>query len=142
MTAATESIRRAKAKEHLCLMRALSQELERAMTAVALNDLPQLEESIANQQELSSRLTLVANELSLSTSAGEAIAEDAIDPKMILEIRAANGELQKLNLRYSILLKHASRSVELMAAMFSGLRGQLQEASGPRLKHQTWSCRM
>jgi hypothetical protein len=30
----------------------------------------------------------------------------------------------------------------LMASLFNSFQGQLQEASGPRFKHQTWSCQM
>jgi hypothetical protein len=58
------------------------------------------------------------------------------------QIFAANDTLQALNQRYSILLRLSSHSVALMASLFSSFKGQFQEASGPGLKHQTWSCRM
>jgi hypothetical protein len=58
------------------------------------------------------------------------------------QIRTADGTLQQLNRRYAALLQHSSRSVALMTSLFSSFHGQFQEASGPRLKHQTWSCQM
>jgi hypothetical protein len=65
-----------------------------------------------------------------------------LDNDMTNQIQAASGVLQKLNLRYAALLQHSSRSVALMASLFSSFKGQFQEASGPRLKHQTWSCQV
>ena len=58
------------------------------------------------------------------------------------QIHGAAETLQTLNQRYSALLQHSSRSVALMVSLFSSFRGQIQEASGPRLKQQTWSCQM
>ena len=61
---------------------------------------------------------------------------------MMTPLGGVNRRLKRLNLRYAILLKYSSRSVALMAALFNSYKGQFQEASGTRLKHQTWSCRM
>jgi hypothetical protein len=58
------------------------------------------------------------------------------------QIRSASQTLQRLNQRYAALLRHSSRSVAQMASLFSSFQGKFQEASGPRLKHQTWSCQM
>jgi hypothetical protein len=58
------------------------------------------------------------------------------------QIHSASDSLHRLNQRYAALLQHSSRSVALMTALFNSLRGQIQEASGPRLKYQTWSCQM
>jgi hypothetical protein len=60
----------------------------------------------------------------------------------MLQVQTAGDTLQKLNRRYAALLQHSSRSVALMASLFSSYKGQIKEASGPGLKHQTWSCRM
>ncbi|MGB6720815.1 MAG: hypothetical protein WBE72_08485 [Terracidiphilus sp.] len=116
--------------------------MEKAMQAMAHNDLEAIEESIANQQELSRQLNSLADELSAPVPERPTATPESIDPDLMLEIRAAAAELEKLNLRYSILLKHSSRSVALMASLFSSFRGQFQEASGARLKQQTWSCQM
>ncbi|HZP04931.1 MAG TPA: hypothetical protein VFB43_08525 [Terracidiphilus sp.] len=116
------------------------------MQAIAQNDIDALEQSVANQQEMSSQLNHLADDLSSPAETPLTFSSDSIDHSidhdLMHEIRSAAGELQQLNLRYSILLKHSSRSVALMASLFSSFRGEFQEASGARLKQQTWSCQM
>lgn len=112
------------------------------MRAIASNNLNELEESVANQQSLSLQLGDLADHLRDSALAQRAASAGAVEPDLVLGIRAAADELNRLNLRYSILLKYSSRSVAMMAGLFNSFKGQFQEASGPRLKHQTWSCRM
>lgn len=141
MIAAEAPTRTDRPQEHLQLLRSLSSELERAMRAIAGNNLRELEESVSNQQALSLQLGRLADELRASALAQEAVAADPVEPELMREIRDAAGELNRLNLRYSILLKYSSRSVALMAALFSSFRGQIQEASGAGLK-QAWSGRM
>jgi hypothetical protein len=142
MTAAGVQDRELKAAEYLQALHALSRELERAMQAIAQNCLAEFEESVEAQQTLSSRLTELAQELSAPLGTDTAETEASLENDMTNLIQSASGTLQKLNLRYAALLEHSSRSVALMASLFSSFKGQFQEASGPRLKHQTWSCQM
>ena len=134
--------RELKAAEYLQSLRDLAVELERAMDAIARNCLAEFEESVEAQQSLSSRLGELARELSAPLETDTANTEARLDHDMTNLIQSASGTLQKLNLRYAALLEHSSRSVALMASLFSSFKGQFQEASGPRLKHQTWSCQM
>jgi gas vesicle protein len=134
--------RELKAAEYLQSMRDLAHELERAMQAIASNALADFEESITAQQTLSCRLGEIARELSAPLEARTEGMETRLDNDMTQQIQDASGVLQKLNLRYAALLQHSSRSVALMASLFSSFKGQFQEASGPRLKHQTWSCQV
>jgi hypothetical protein len=111
------------------------------MRAIASNNLPELEDSVATQQTLCCRLS------ALSEQVGTALRHPptdhrSVDPELMRQVAEAANELKTLNLRYSLLLKHSSRSVGLMAALFNSYRGQIQEASGARPKVQTWSCRM
>jgi glutamine synthetase adenylyltransferase len=142
MIAVSVTTRTVEAGEHLQLLRSLAAELENAMQAIARNDIDALEQSIAKQQEMSSQLGALADGLGACGAERLPFSSDSIDPDLMTEIREANGELQRLNLRYSILLKHSSRSVALMASLFSSLRGEFREASGIRLKQQTWSCQV
>lgn len=142
MTTAGAQDRDLKAAEYLQLLRAMTGELERAMQAIARNALLEFEESIDNQQVLSARLAKLADELCAPLEAQPAIAPVAMDEDMMRQIRTADETLQQLNRRYAALLQHSSRSVALMASLFSSFQGQIQEASGPRLKHHTWSCQM
>lgn len=142
MIAADVQTRSEKAGEHLRLLRDLSSEMERAMQAIAGNQLEELEDSVSNQQALSERLGELAEDLSAPLPTNGTASADPIDEDLMVQIHAAAATLQKLNLRYSILLKLSSRSVAMMASLLGSFRGQFQEASGPRLKHQTWSCQV
>ena len=142
MTTADARDRDLKAAEYLLLLRSMTGELERAMQAIARNALPDFEESIDSQQVLSARLARLAEELCAPLNARTSIASAAMDKDMMREIRSADETLQGLNQRYAALLQHSSRSIALMASLFSSFQGQFQEASGPRSKHQTWSCQM
>jgi hypothetical protein len=134
--------RNAKAAEYLQLLKSLACELERAMRAIAQNALPDLEESVATQQMLSSRLMVLVNEICPPIESNPPASQARIDDIVANQIRGASDSLQVLNKRYGALLQHSSRSVALMVSLFSSFKGQLQEASGPRLKYQTWSCQM
>jgi hypothetical protein len=142
MTLAGIQDRNLKAAEYLQSLRLMTGELERAMQAIASNALPDLEESIDSQRVLSARLARLADDLCAPLESKPVITRADIDEDMMSQIRTADETLQRLNQRYAALLQHSSRSVALMASLFSSFQGQFQEASGPRLKHQTWSCQM
>jgi hypothetical protein len=142
MTAIAVQDRKAKAAEYLELLRSLASEMEKSMQAIAHNALPDLEESVASQQIMSTRLLVLADEISPSLKANPAVSQVGADADMVQQVQAAGDTLQKLNRRYAALLQNSSRSVALMASLFSSYKGQFKEASGPRLKHQTWSCQM
>jgi hypothetical protein len=142
MNSAGVQDRNQKAAEYLQLLKLLSEELEKAMQAIARNALSDLEESVASQQVLSARLTALVNEICAPLEAGPSGPQARLDESVMQQIHAESDTLQKLNRRYAALLQHSSRSVALMTALFSSVNGQLKEASGPRLKYQTWSCQM
>jgi hypothetical protein len=129
MLMAETRIRIIPAGEHLELLRALAIELDRAMEAIAQNNLRELEDSIARQQSL---CILLSNSSQRIEEDSRPPAGDAqpMEPEIKRQIGAATGELKKLNQRYSILLKHSSRSAAMMALLFSSYRGQIKEASG------------
>jgi hypothetical protein len=145
MIAAEPKTRSDQAEEHLELLRSLSGEVERAMRAISGNRLEELEDSVANQQMLSQQLGEMADELRRSALAqlpANAEPIELIEPGLMQEIQEASAELNRLNLRYSILLKYSSRSVALMAALFNSFRGQFQEASGAAPRIHAWPRRM
>ena len=160
MTATAVQDRNAKAAEYLQLLRSLASEMEKAMQAIAHNRLPDLEDSVSSQQWMSAKLLSLANEISPSFKPVSASARahaaathpdaEATNADVMRQVQVANDALQKLNRRYAALLEHSSRSIALMASLFGGYQGQFErpypqqtkEASGPRPKHQTWSCRM
>jgi len=129
-------------EEYLQLLRLMAFELDRAMQAIVQNSLPGLEESVANQQAFSTRLGELAEDLSTPVRKHPFSSSSLTDGGLMNQIRSASDTLQNLNRRYSMLLKHSSHSVSQMVSLFSSFQGQMQEDSGPRLKLQTWSCRI
>jgi hypothetical protein len=134
--------RNRKAAEYLQLLGALAAELEKALSAIAQNALPDLEESVVNQQALSGRLTSLVTQICIPLETKAPTSESSLDEDLIQQIRSASDSLQQLNRRYAALLQHSSRSVAQMVGLFNSVRGQIQEASGSRLKVQTWSCQV
>jgi hypothetical protein len=134
--------RNSKLAEYLELLHSLAQELERSMQAISQNSLAPLEDSVANQQVLATRLHELANDLSKPVRNSSAPSTGNQDESLMRQVRSAADTLQSLNQRYSALLKLSSHSVGLMVSLFSSFRGQIQEGTGPRLKHQTWSCQV
>lgn len=131
-----------KAVEYLQSLRSLTHELERAMHAIANNAISELEDSIECQQVISARLGELADDMCVPLEADPEISVAGLEEDMRHQIHSASHALQSLNHRYAALIKHSSRSVARMTSLFSSFQGQFQEASGPRLKHQTWSCQM
>jgi hypothetical protein len=142
MTTVVAQDRNRNAAEYLQLLGLLRDELEKAIRAIADNNLAQFEESIASQQLLSARLVTLADELSLPLKTAPSVPPVPVDDSLMHQIFLAGDSLQKLNRVYAALLHHSSRSTALMVSLFASVQGQFQEASGPRLKHQTWSCQM
>ncbi|MGA2727692.1 MAG: hypothetical protein ABSE96_07765 [Terracidiphilus sp.] len=134
--------RNGKLTEYLELLHSLAQELERSMQAISQNSLAPLEDSVANQQVLATRLHELANDLSKPQRNSSAPSTGNRDEGLMRQVRSAADTLQSLNQRYSALLKLSSHSVGLMVTLFSSFRGQIQEGTGPRLEHQTWSCQV
>ncbi|MGA2849191.1 MAG: hypothetical protein ABSE46_09355 [Terracidiphilus sp.] len=142
MTTVVTQDRNRNAAEYLRLLVALREELDKAMGAIANNALTQFEDSIACQQLLSARLVVLADELAVPLATDHEASPVPIDDNLMQQILIAGDSLQKLNRTYAALLHHSSRSTSLMVSFFASARGQIQEASGPRSKHQTWSCQM
>jgi hypothetical protein len=142
MTTVVTQDRNRDAAEYLRLLVTLREEMNTAMGAIANNALAQFEDSIVSQQLLSARLLVLADELSVPLATHRTATPDPIDDNLMRQIFTAGDSLQKLNRTYAALLHHSSRSTALMVSFLASARGQIQEASGPRLKYQTWSCQV
>ncbi len=129
-------------REYLEIVRSLTSELERAMLAISCNALADFEESIAGQQILTAQLGILQEELSARKDNHGAIVQPALDGELVHEVLVAHKTLQVRNRVYEAVLRHSSHSASLMASLLDSFKGHFQEASGPRLKYQTWSCQM
>lgn len=130
------------AAAYLQHMQELAHEITSAMDAISSNAIPEFQESVAKQEMLCASLAGLANTVGEGFHSSKDAKLSGIDAALGLKIRAASKAIGELNLRYSALLKHSSRSIALLALLCRSYTGQTQEARGPRLKHQTWSCEM
>jgi hypothetical protein len=130
------------ATNYLQQMQELTHEITAAMDAIAGNAIPRFQESVARQEMLCASMAAMANTVGEGFRSSKEPTLSGIDPVIALKIRAASKAICELNLQYSALLKHSSRSIALLAMLCRSYTGQIQEARGPRLKHQTWSCEM
>ena len=122
-------------------LQALALELSVAMDAIAVNAASGFQASVAKQEMLCASLVTIANSVSEGLRTSEPLLP-CIDPAIESKIRAASETIRELNLQYSALLKHSGKSIALLIALCRTHTGRFQEARGPRLKHQTWSCEM
>jgi hypothetical protein len=127
---------------YLLQLQALAFEISVAMDAIAANALTSFQESVAKQEMLLSVLANMAKTIRERVrSSGQprlVLSDSSIEPR----IGAASEAIRQLNLQYAALLKHSGRSIALLASLCRSHTGQFQEARGPRLKRQTWSCEM
>ncbi len=139
-TGATDRDRRT--RDYLETAHSLVRELERAILAISCNGLSDLEESLAEQEVLTVRLRSLRRQLWVFNDTQPACLHPAAEKELPSDVVAAHAELQAVNQVYEAVLGHSSHSAALMTSLLSSVKGQFQEASGPRLKYQTWSCRV
>ena len=137
---ATEAKRAREQKEYLTRVRALSQALTSAISAIEGNDLLQLQNSIAAQENLCSELTgggWLPLSLAEKKTSGTPAAT-ALPP----EIRAAHLELARLNRAYAALLRRAQHSAALLSTLYRNYgqgQGYHNDSPAPAAKHSL-SC--
>jgi hypothetical protein len=117
-------------REHLARLRALSQQLGSAISAIERNDLAQLQSSVAAQESLCCELT--GARWPLSPTATESV--------LLNEIRATQMELAQLNRVYAGVLKRAQRSAALMTALYRSFGQGYAKDAPPPAEKQTLSC--
>lgn len=127
-----------RAVEHLEVVRALIDELDRVMLAITCNAISDIEESLAGQEILVTRLRALVGQDRCNVHS----MHFPLDQQLASEIIVADAELGKINRVYEAVLRYSSHSACAMASLLGSLKGQFPEASGPRLKYQTWSCQM
>jgi len=128
------------AEDCLQQMQALAIEISVSMDAIVSNSMPAFQDSVARQEMLCSSVAGMANTVGggFGTSIQPIIS--GVDATIESKIRAASNELCELNLQYAALLRHSGKSLAVLTTLYKSRTGQFQEARGPRLKHQTWSC--
>ena len=129
-------------RDYLETAHSLVRELERAMLAISCNGLSDLEESLAEQEVLTIRLRSIRRQLWVVNDTQPACLRPIPDRELPGDLVTAHAELQAVNRVYEAVLGHSSHSAAQMTTLLGSVKGNFQEASGPRRKYQTWSCRM
>lgn len=127
---------------YLQQLQELAGELCVATDAIAANALARFQDSVARQEVLCASLTCMAGRVSEELRSPNRLQSSSIDSSLQSKIHVAGETLRELNLRYAALLKHSGKTIALLASLCNSHTGRFQEARGPRLKHQTWSCEM
>lgn len=126
------------AATYLQQLQELASEISAATDAISANAMQKFCESVSRQELLCSSLA------SISKAVGEAMRPSGvgsaprIDSSLDQRIRAASAELHALNLKYAALIKHSSRSIEMLSLLCKSQTGLLPSDCQP--KRQTWSC--
>jgi hypothetical protein len=130
------------AATYLQHMQDLASEISIAIDAIAANALPRFKESVAKQEMLCARLASMDDTAIQAVRSCAAPVTSGVETEVERNIRTTSAAIRELNLQYAALLKHSGRSIAVLAALCNNHTGRFQEARGPRLKYQTWSCEM
>ncbi len=129
------------ANAYLQQLLSLALEIRLGMEAIASNAFSRFRESVAKQEMLCDLLTSIARTIHAEASSGQGqltVSDHSLEER----IRQTSEAIRQLNLQYAALLRHSGRSLALLASLCRSYTGKFQEARGPRLKRQTWSCEM
>jgi hypothetical protein len=136
-----DSLTHPDAEEYLMALQTLSQELDRAMSALVAKELPIFEESVTRQLAHCVRLA----EIPARSRARRQSQPDAIlpvDRELAGRISAATTTLVTLNKRYAALLKHSGETMRLFAGLFRSYSDLPEQGSGICNTRRTWSCEL
>ena len=125
--------------EHLALVRALSQAVESAISAIEKNDLRQLQTALASQETICNRICGTKPTLVLAAPEKPVAGEDP-DAARLQEIRQAHVGLARLNRVYAALLQRVRRSTGLITALYRSYGEGYDRGPSPLPPHHTWSC--
>jgi hypothetical protein len=132
----------AEAEEYLESIRVLTQELDRAMEAIAVRELSTFEESLYRQRAACADLSDFPRRSAQRRAGNPDAAAAPVDTELAARISAAATALLTLNKRYSALLKHSGDTMRLFAGLFRSYTGTTQQGMAMTTNLHTWSCEL
>lgn len=127
---------------YLHQLQSLAAEISVAMEAIATNTLSSFQESVAKQEMLCASLEMLTRTLSDGAVPIPGTSMSRMENSLDIKIRETSEAIRRLGAQYAALLRHSGKSIALLVSLCKNHTGQIQEAQGLRLKHQTWSCEM
>ena len=118
-------------KTYLVRLRALSEKIAQAITALEHNDLPQFQASLAEQEA-------ICSELSPWTDASFATKD--VDPALLEQIKEVRTSLIRSNRVYAALLKRVNQTKGLMMGLYRSYAAGHDETRPAVAEPHTWSC--
>jgi hypothetical protein len=135
----SDAVRRREQLEHLAQVHALSRAITSAISAIEKNNLQEFQTHLASQETICNRLSAARATLASITKAKTGAGENP-DASLQQEIIEAHVALAQLNRVYAAVLKRASKTVGLIAALYQGQgAGYNCGPSGLPQRH-SWSC--
>lgn len=136
----SDETRTAEQLEHLAQVRALTQAIASAISAIEKNNLRQFQDHLAIQETICNRLGAIKPALpSSTTTSKESVAENP-DSQLQREIIDAHLALAQLNRVYAALLRRTTKSVALVAALYRSYGAGYVRGPAPLPPHRSWSC--
>jgi hypothetical protein len=125
--------------EHLAQVRALSQAVASAISAIEKNNLREFETQLATQETICNRLSGKMLGMS-SISKAEAVRGETPDAHLLEKIRQAHSALSQLNRVYAALVRRSRRYVGLIAALYRSHGEGYDRGPSALPQRHTWSC--
>jgi hypothetical protein len=127
--------------EHLALVRALSQEVSSAISAIERNDLAELTTRVAAQDAICFKLNQKGPQtLQLACEPYRASCESSEERSLWQAICEAHTALSRLNRTYAGLVKRSQRSIELIAGLYRNPDQSYDRNPTAQPGKHTWSC--
>jgi len=135
----SEIIRMPQQVEHLAQVRALTQAIASAISAIEKNNLREFESQVSMQETLCNRVS--GTKWALSPKTKETAASDEnLDEELLREIWQAHLLLAQVNRAYAELVKRSRRFVELLAVVYRSHGEGYARRPSPLPQRHTWSC--
>ena len=133
----SDATRQTERLEHLAQVRALSQAIASAISAIEKNDLKNFQVHVALQETICNRLCGMR---AIRLSRLEESAATFTEIQLQEEILRAHLQLRQLNRVYGELLKRVRKSTELIAALYRSHRLGYNRGPFSLQNLHSWSC--
>ena len=116
---------------YLARLRALSESIVSAITAIEGNDLKNFQSCVVTQENICSELSVIHQSFSF---------QEGDNPELLEEIKKAQIALAHLNLVYSALITRSKRTTDMVAGLFRCYGLGYDKGRSSVAEPHAWSC--